>query len=314
MTQIGKQLGPYTVEKVLDKRNHIYLVHGQAHTEQLMVRRLCRADEFNAQAFEDRMAQLATLTHPHILVAGQQAFEHQSDIYLRMPHISAVTLQAVLRKAPRRRLPLADALYILRAISDALTAAHGHHIVHRNLKPSNILLDRDAQVVITDFDIGGQVGATAYVSPEQAAGQPPSPLDDVYSLAVVTYEMLTGHVPYEPIAAARDVPTAHDKLTLPSEHEPAIPIRVEEVILQGFAKKPEQRFQSAVAFYEALASANGRSHQPEEAVLADLAASMVKQREAHTERQSPLAPSFGLVIGAVFALSTLAAFLLILLR
>lgn len=286
----------------------------QATQHPLRLRYLCAEQEIDRAHFQQQISQLNQVQHASIYPTGHQAEYIDGHVYLRLEDIILTDLYQVQRRLHNQRLTVVEALYVLQPISEALAQVNAAGLVHRNVKPSNILFDDKGHVYLTDFDLGGSVGGSAYVSPAQAAGRPATPLDDVYSLGVVTYEMLTGHMPYEPITAMKDVRTAHDKLTLPSEHEPTIPFRVEEVILKSFAKNPDDRIQSVGAFYAALEEA--AANDKPEAGRVQQTVRLLKDIEAARAAGQPveLAPNFGLIIGIVFGLGVLAAILLLLLQ
>jgi serine/threonine protein kinase len=139
---------------------------------------------------------------------------------------------------------LARAREMIHSIAKALDYVHSRGIIHGNLKPSNILIDRDGQPLLTDFgafqNMGVGVQGNVYQSPEQARGGPVDRRTDVYALGVLLYEMLIGEPP--PVGA---VPS-------PLLKRPTLPTQVKEVILKAMAQYPEQRFQTADEFSQAL--------------------------------------------------------------
>src|SRR2546429_1613955 len=165
---------------------------------------------------------------------------------------------------------------VVERLAGALDNAHAHGILHRDLKPSNILLHKDGTPVLADFGLarmagslrrltssGTVVGTPEYMSPEQAADEPIGPASDLYSFAIVAYEMLTGRVPF-----GADTPAAvllsHVTKPMPSTRElrGELSAHIEEVLRRALAKRPEDRFQTAAAFVAALKPAawpNGKS-------------------------------------------------------
>jgi len=202
---------------------------------------------------EARAAQ--ALVHPNIvpvLDSGQDG-----DVYfIAMEHVDGLDLKWHLRR--NGRLEAADAERIARAVCDALEYAHHEGIVHRDIKPQNILLAADGTVKVTDFGIaramasvtitqtGTVLGSVQYLSPEQARGAPVGRTSDIYALGVVLFEMLTGRLPFEsdsPIAIA--LKHLHEQAPSARALEPTVPRRVEGIILKAMAKRPEDRYQSA---------------------------------------------------------------------
>ncbi len=148
---------------------------------------------------------MAQLSHPHI-VGVIDAGEDDSRPYIVFEYVEGETLKERIRRLGR--LPVSEAVAYAIEIARALGAAHARHIVHRDVKPQNVLIDEEGSAKVTDFGIartmeedgltadGRVIGTTDYVSPEQALGRPVTGQSDLYSLGVVLYEMLTGEVPF----------------------------------------------------------------------------------------------------------------------
>jgi tetratricopeptide (TPR) repeat protein len=209
----------------------------------------------------------ARLNHPHILPLLDSG-EAGGFVYYAMPYVEGESLRE--RLARERQLPLADALRIGLEVADALSYAHSHDVVHRDVKPENILVE-SGHAVVADFGIaraiteagGGRltetgiaVGTPAYMSPEQAAGsQEVDGRSDLYSLGCVLYEMLAGHPPFTGTTAqeilARQSLDAVPRLTAA---RPQVPVAVEQAILAALAKIPADRFATARQLADALTS------------------------------------------------------------
>ncbi|HEX6742612.1 MAG TPA: protein kinase [Solirubrobacteraceae bacterium] len=189
--------------------------------------------------------------------------EHDGRPFMVMEHFSGGTVADRLRSG--RDVPRALALRWLREAADALDCAHGHDVVHRDVKPANLLIDERGRLAVGDFGIAtvateasltqtGQVlGTAAYISPEQARGRAATDASDRYALAVVAFELLTGRRPFtadHPAAQAR----AHVEESVPSASAAGtgLPPRVDEVLATGMAKDPTDRPATASDFMDAL--------------------------------------------------------------
>src|SRR6266852_3550675 len=211
----------------------------------------------------------AGLTHPHILPLHDSG-EADGLLYYVMPFVEGQTLRGRLER--EKQLPLEDALAITRDIGKALSYAHSHGVVHRDVKPENILF-QVGHAVVSDFGIaraitaaaGGNltetgiaVGTPAYMSPEQAAGS--KDLDgrsDLYSLGCVLYEMLAGQPPFTGPTVES---LAHQHITVEpppvTNLRPAVPTDVAGLLARVLAKTPADRFSPAAQFAEALAASS----------------------------------------------------------
>lgn len=200
----------------------------------------------------------ASLVHPNIVSIFDFGSEDDSR-YIVMELIEGITLkQFINENAP---LEIKDALNIAYQICDALSVAHDHNIIHRDIKPQNIMITSDMRVKVTDFGIaragGGStmtadnsiIGSVHYISPEQARGSVLDGRTDLYSLGIVLYEMLTGKVPFEcdsPVAVAmkhiEEVPVS------PVEYNNKVTYSVDQMVMKAISKNIDDRYQTASAF------------------------------------------------------------------
>jgi serine/threonine-protein kinase len=209
---------------------------------------------------------VARLQHPAI-VPVYDFNEHNGQPYLVMRFIEGETLKA---RLSRGDLPLPEVRRVLQPVGEALQYAHGQGVLHRDVKPSNILLTPDGQVFLADFGLAriaqagestlsqdALVGTPQYISPEQARGD--SNLDartDIYSLGVVLYELLIGRVPYQadtPYAVIHD--HIYAPLPLPRSIKPGFPESLERVLLKALAKERDDRYASVAELMTAFETA-----------------------------------------------------------
>lgn len=229
-------------------------------------------DDNFVERFKREARGLGQLRHPHIVsvidfdtVTQPGAGPAEADHYLVMDFIAGPTLAEVLRE--QGPLPLAEALLIGEQIADALAYAHQQGVIHRDVKPGNIMF-RDAarqHPVLTDFGIvhlladaaltlsGTLAGTPAYMSPEAAQGAAVDARSDLYSLGVVLYELLTGEPPYQGDTPVQ-VMMQHMTAPLPPLRQlrPDLPEMVVQIIERALAKTPAERFQRAEALHQAL--------------------------------------------------------------
>ena len=259
----------------------VYLAHDVKHHREVALKVL--RPELAAALGPDRFLReveiAARLNHPHIL-ALYDSGETNGFLFYVMPYVAGESLRHRLER--EKQLPIEEALAITRHIASALGHAHAQHIIHRDVKPENILL-YEGEAMVADFGIalavsaaagerltqtGLAVGTPAYMSPEQAVSE--RALDarsDVYSLGCVLYEMLAGEPPYtgataQVLIAKRLV----DPVPAVRRLRAAVPVGVEQALTKALAKVPADRWASALAFAEALATPAG-PRPPSVAVL-----------------------------------------------
>jgi tetratricopeptide (TPR) repeat protein len=259
----------YAIERELGSGGMatVYLAEDLKHHRKVAVKVL--RPELAAAVGADRFVReieiAAGLTHPHILPLHDSG-EADGFLYYVMPYIEGESLRDRLDR--EGKLSVADTIRITDHVASALSYAHERGVVHRDVKPENILLAGD-QAIVADFGIaravsvaGGErltgtglaVGTPAYMSPEQSMGQEDvDARSDVYALGCVVYEMVGGRAPFEGTSAqallAKQVLDAVPGLR---KDDPAIPLYVERAVERALAKSPEERFQSASTFAEAL--------------------------------------------------------------
>jgi serine/threonine-protein kinase len=208
---------------------------------------------------------LAALRHPHIVPTYGRG-EVDGELYIAM-RLTCGTLRDVIGKGP---VPVAEAMEILAAVGEALDAAHAAGVVHRDIKPANVLIDPGPRIFLGDFGLArdpegpaltvpGQVlGSIDYMAPELLDGDGIGPATDIYGLACMAVETLTGSVPYDKATEAA-VMYAHVIEPPPSvsARRPELPVALDEVIAAGMAKDPDERPASAGALVADMLRALG---------------------------------------------------------
>ena len=213
--------------------------------------------------FEREAKALAKLNHQNIVNVTDYG-EYESKPYLVMPYFPGGTLKQKLGKA----IPWQEAVEMLLPIAEALDYAHSQKMVHRDVKPANILLTERGQPMLTDFGIAkvldieetmeltgtsAAVGTPEYMAPEQATAKTADHRADIYALGIVLYEMITGRKPYSadtPMAVL--IMHARDPLPRPSNFVSGIPNAVEKVLIKALAKSPDDRYHSMAEMVSAL--------------------------------------------------------------
>src|SRR6058998_347443 len=210
-------------------------------------------DQF-VERFRREAKNAASLSHPNIVSIYDRG-EAEGTYYIAMEYLDGRSLKELI--VARGPAPIHLAVDYARQILAAIRFAHRHGIVHRDIKPHNVLVDGEGRLKVTDFGIaragvsqmteaGSIIGTAQYLSPEQARGAPVDQRSDLYSMGIVLYEMLTGQVPFtgeSPVEIA--MKHLSDPPRPPSLLRPDIPPDLDMVVLRALAKSPEDRFQTA---------------------------------------------------------------------
>ena len=260
MIQPGTLLNGYEIESTISQGGMAMVYRARRVRDgQIVALKVLReqyaADAEFVERFQREARAVASLTHANMVQvyeSGEAAGWH----FIAMEFVEGQDLKRYIRE--HGPLRVAEAVRIAVAVCEVLDYAHRRGIIHRDVKPQNILLRRDGTVKVTDFGIaralssvtitqtGTVLGSVQYLSPEQARGQPVGRAADIYALGVVLFEMLTGQLPFEgdsPIAIA--MAHVHDVPPAPRRLNPEIPPALEAVILRGMAKQPQHRYASA---------------------------------------------------------------------
>ena len=269
--QVNKRLGDYEILSVLGSggMGRVYKVRNVI-TDRVEAMKVLLPDlqghEDVAARFLREIKVLAALKHPNI-AALLTALTIDNQLVMVMEYVEGQSLSTRLNQGA---IPVSDALNYIDQVLDALSYAHKQHVIHRDIKPANMMLTTDGKVKLMDFGIarsgsaetrkltatGSTLGSLNYMSPEQVQGGPTDERSDLYSLGISLYEMVTGQKPFHgdsdfSIMAAQINETAKP----PVELQPGLPKLVNEIIMQAISKPPEQRFQSADAFRNAVKNA-----------------------------------------------------------
>ena len=221
-------------------------------------------DEQFVERFRREASSAAGLSHANVVAIFDRG-EWDGTYYISMELVEGRTLKDIVReKGPA---PPEAAVDLTLQILRAARYAHKHGIVHRDIKPHNVLIDQDGRVRVTDFGIaragtsditetGSVMGTAQYLSPEQAQGRPVDERADLYAIGIVLYELLTGQVPFDadsPVTVA--LKQVSELPVPPAEIVPAIPPAIDAVVLHALEKNPDRRWQNADEFIAALETA-----------------------------------------------------------
>jgi serine/threonine-protein kinase len=264
--ELGRQLGAGGMARV-------YLAHDNLLDREVAVKVLSdryAADPAFVERFRREASAAAALNHPNIVSVYDRG-EADGSYYIVMEYLEGPDLKQVIRR--RAPLPPAEAVDYALQILAALGAAHRRHVIHRDVKPQNVMVAEDGRLKVTDFGIaragagttmteaGAVIGTAQYLSPEQARGAEVTAASDCYSVGIVLYEMLTGRVPFD---GERPVVVAMKQITEPPvpprDLVPEIPRDLSDVVMRALEKRPSDRFESADEFSQALLEV--REHLP----------------------------------------------------
>lgn len=261
---VGETVGKYSIVEILGRGGMAEVYKGyQENLERYVAIKVMHsflADEEDFMVrFQREAKAMASLNHKNIV--GVYDFDIQDGMsYIVMRFIGGGTLKKKLEQISRegQRLPLSESVQLVMEVADALAYAHARGMVHRDIKPGNIMLNEEGHAVLTDFGIakilsgptvtatGAMIGTPAYMSPEQGMGQPGDERSDLYALGVLFYQMTTGRLPYD-----ADTPLAvilkhvNEPIPQPTAFNEDIPPEIQAVIVKALAKDPNERYQTA---------------------------------------------------------------------
>lgn len=272
---IGKKLGDYVIQGLLGQGGMARVYRGyDAHLDRYSAVKVITPaaipgddEEEYRERFQREARAIARLSHPGIVNIFQFG-QMENMYYMAMNFVDGRDLRQVLKDYNKRGKLLSDqqVLQIVGDVASALDYAHDQGVIHRDVKPSNIMITGEGRAVLTDFGlalnaqegtIGNTFGSVHYIAPEQAVSSAQAVAQsDLYSLGVVLFEMLTGRVPFED-ASAMSVALKHisDPPPLPSHINPDITSEIEAVIIRLLDKDPTRRFPSGAVLLDALQTA-----------------------------------------------------------
>jgi serine/threonine-protein kinase len=300
---IGSRIGEY---EIVEHVGHgvaadVYKAY-QAKLDRYVAIKVLSPTFVGEQAFLARFVReaqaVARLDHPNILPVHD--FDRQGDlVYIVMQYVDSGSLDDLLGQS----LPLGLTLGILEQVGSALSYAHRRSIIHRDVKPGNILLGPDRWVLLTDFGLvkilttpadltpsGMSLGTPAYMAPEQVAGDRVDQRADIYSLGATLYQMVTGRVPFEG-GTGMAVAFKHlsEALVPPRKLNPSLPTAVDKVIVKALAKEPNLRYQTIDELVAAFREAVDRATTPTAKHSTPL--SIKKQSQSQLTRSAQAIPT-----------------------
>ena len=238
-------------DTILDRKVAIKVLRGDLSNDEKFIRR-----------FQREALSVSNLSHPNI-VEVYDVGEEDGQYYIVMEYIEGKTLKQLLKK--RETLTLPEVIDIMLQLTDGLAHAHESYIIHRDIKPQNIMILDNGLVKITDFGIAMALNATQltqtnsvmgsvhYLPPEQANGKSATIKSDIYSLGILMYELITGSVPFKGDNAV-EIALKHMKEKIPSirKQNPTIPQSVENIVIKATAKNPRNRYDSVKEMHDDL--------------------------------------------------------------
>ncbi len=334
MTQLqpGENLGPYQVIGQVGKGGMATVYKAfHAATNRYVALKVLPEQLTDQPQFVERFRQeaqtIANLQHPHILPVFDYG-ESDGRMYMVMRYLDTGTLTERIKARP---LTLKEIGRFIEQLVDALGYAHAQNVVHRDIKPSNALVDAQDNLFLTDFGIakilerqtrftetGAMMGTPDYMSPEQAQGMRVDQRSDIYSVGIILYEMVTGHVPFEaetPLAVV--LKHISEPLPPPTTLKPDLSPDIERVILKALAKKPEDRFATCAEFLDAWREAlTLAEHGATSAPAREMVPPPPPPTEAKTPKDKISQPptgrnDLGLIVGCLGGLAVLACVLVV---
>lgn len=272
----------YEIEKLIGEGGmaNVYLAKDSILARKVAIKVLrgdLAGDEKFVRRFQREALSASSLSHPNI-VEIYDVGEDSGNFYIVMEYIEGKTLKQLIKK--RGVLTISETIDIMLQLLDALSTAHDSYIIHRDIKPQNIIVKESGLVKITDFGIAmalnnveltqtnSVMGSVHYLPPEQASGKGSTIRSDIYSLGILMFEMLTGRVPFKGDTAV-SIALKHLKEQLPSVREinPVVPQSVENIVLKAAAKNQKNRFKDARQMADSIKTCLDEDREKEEKIV-----------------------------------------------
>lgn len=283
-------------DTILDRKVAVKVLRGDLSSDDRFIRR-----------FQREALSVSNLSHQNI-VEVYDVGEEDGAYYIVMEYIDGKTLKQLLKK--RGSLTLSEVIDIMTQLTDGIAHAHESYIIHRDIKPQNIMIEDDGKIKITDFGIAMALNATQltqtnsvmgsiyYLPPEQASGKTATIKSDIYSLGILMYELLTGTVPFRGDNAVEiAIKHMNDKIPSIRKQNPAIPQSVENILLKATAKNPRNRYESARDMHSDLCSCLNEEHKndkkitfeyPENDIDSDEPVKITKKKKENIKIEEPI--------------------------
>jgi serine/threonine protein kinase len=298
---VGKKLGHYRLVRLIGQGGfaEVYIAeHIHLDTKAAIKLLFTKIAKDDIEAFRLEARTIARLVHPHIVRVLDFGVEGTTP-FLVMDYAPGDTIRRLYPKGTR--LPLETVVSYAKQVAAALQYAHEQKVIHRDVKPENMLMGRNGEVLLSDFGIAlitqssryessiDMAGTIAYMAPEQIEAHP-RPASDQYSLGIVVYEWLTGDRPFH--GSFREIAIKHGVVPPPPlcKQVPTLPPAVEQVVLIALAKEPKLRFGSVLAFATALEQASQVKQSQPEPVVSISETTATNQSRQSTETAIPVIP------------------------
>jgi len=270
---------------ILDRMVAVKILRGDLADDEKFVRR-----------FQREAISASSLRHPNI-VEMYDVGEDNGKYFIVMEYVDGKTLKSLIKK--RGALTLPEVVDIMLQLTSAIAHAHESYIIHRDIKPQNVMILEDGIVKITDFGIAmalnsneltqtnSVMGSVYYMPPEQANGNGSTTRSDIYSLGILMYELVTGKIPFKGDSAVEiAIKQMKDKIPSVCEFDPGVPQSIENVILKATAKNPKNRYDSAEEMHADLMTVLDKERQNEKKVMYKYPENNYDEKEVEEESKS----------------------------